>query len=323
MKNFLISISVFIIIITSVYFLVSKIVEPKKSVSNDYLAAIIDKHNRLSQINRPKIIFAGGSNLAFGLNSEEIQKEFSVPVVNLGLNASLGLDFILSELEHTIKSNDVVFLSIEYFLTSLGNYEFKINAKKQYNEASEYFDIDLRDALLIHLDKTRLNIQTYNNAKSEINRKKEVQIYSRNSFNKYGDAIVHLDMTPPIKLVDRSVILYEYWEGINRLNEFYNYAKSKNVAVYFIYPNYPTSEYVKNKLAISKLSVDLEINLQMEILNTPTDFVYPDSLFFDTIYHLNKKGREMRTNKLIELIKKNTNAQQRLNAIRVSEVIEH
>jgi len=38
---------------------------------------------------------------------------------------------------------------------------------------------------------------------------------------------------------------------------------------------------------------------------------------------LNKNGRELRTKKLIDLIKKNKNAQQRLYAMKVPEVIEH
>jgi len=33
--------------------------------------------------------------------------------------------------------------------------------------------------------------------------------------------------------------------------------------------------------------------LPFPILGKPQDHVYPDSLFFDTVYHLNKKGREV------------------------------
>jgi hypothetical protein len=69
--------------------------------------------------------------------------------------------------------------------------------------------------------------------------------------------------------------------------------------------------------------MDLSNNLKIEILNKPSDFVLPDSLFFDTVYHLNKKGREIRTKKLIEIIKKSTNAQQWLKKIAQSNTQLH
>jgi len=321
MKKFLFSSIAFSVLIVSLYTLISNTVKPKNVVSNDYMAAMIDKHNRIEQLNCPKIIFAGGSNLAFGLNSEEVENEFSVPVVNLGLHKGLGLNFILNELKNTIKKDDVVFLSIEYLLESEGNYELKKKTSCSYKEALKYYTYDLRAEILIDIDKTNKNIKSYKkNKKTANNLNPEIQVYSRDAFNKYGDVIAHLEKSPPKELKDIGVLNYSYWTGINELNEFYKYAKSKNVAVFFIYPNYPVSEFKKNQEVIEKLSKDLSDNLKIEILNSPYDFVFPDSLFFDTVYHLNKIGRKLRTKKLIEIIKKNTNAQQLINSIRNSTI---
>jgi hypothetical protein len=311
MKKFIFSLITFSVLIVSLYTLIAYIVNPKNIVSNDYMAAMIDKHNRIEQLNCPKIIFAGGSNLAFGLNSEEVENEFSIPVVNLGLHAGLGLNFILNELKNTIKNGDVVFLSIEYLLEPEGDYELKKNTSNSYKEALKYYTFDLRAEIRIDIDRTRKNINSYKqNEKVANNLNPEIQVYSREAFNKYGDVIAHLEKNPPKELKDRGVLNYSYWTGINELNEFYNYAKSKNVEVFFIYPNFPITEFKKNQEVIEKLSMDLSNNLKIEILNTPYDFVFPDSLFFDTVYHLNKKGRELRTKKLIELIKKRANLHQ-------------
>lgn len=81
------------------YVLVAFITNKPTKRSNDYMEAIIDKHRRVREIKRPKIILCGGLNLAFGINSQEIQNEFAVPVVNLGLHAGLGLQFTLNELK--------------------------------------------------------------------------------------------------------------------------------------------------------------------------------------------------------------------------------
>ncbi len=316
MKKFIYSIVAFNILIFSIYSLISFYVNAEKIDSSDYMDAIIDKHNRIEQLNCPKIIFAGGSNLAFGLNSEYIENEFSVPVVNLGLHAGLGLNFILNELRNTVKNNDVVFLSIEYFLSNEGTYQLKKNVSKNYKEANNYYSIDLRYEILSNIDKTRSNLK-FKKSKEKIadNSEPKNQVYSRGAFNEYGDAIAHLEKKSPNSLNGRKEYTYSYWAGINELNKFYNYAKSKNVTVFFLYPNFPVTEFERNKNAINKLSHDLSNNLKIEILNRPSSFMFSDSLFFDTVYHLNKKGREIRTTKLIELIKKSTKAQQAISKI--------
>lgn len=315
MKKFIYTVIAFSILNVLLYTSIRFIVSPETTISNDYMLAMQDKHDRVDQINSPKIIFAGGSNLAFGLNSEEVEKEFSVPVVNLGLHAGLGLNFILSELKSTIKKEDVVFLSIEYLMDSDGDYKLKKNTGSNYKEALNYYTFDFRAEILIDIDKTRENIMSYNNENVVPELKSENLIYSREAFNKYGDVVAHLEEESLLELNDRNLLIYKYWTGIDALNEFYKYAKSKNVEVFFTYPNYSSSEYDKNQKVINKLSKDLSNNLKIEIVNKPSDFVFPDSLFFDTVYHLNKKGREARTNKLIDLIKKNKNAHQRIKGI--------
>jgi hypothetical protein len=318
MKKFIYSLLAFSTLIIALYALISFSVKPKNIVPNTYMAAIIDKHNRIEQLNRPKMIFAGGSNLAFGLNSEEIENEFSVPVVNLGLHAGLGLKFIINELKATIKSNDVVFISPEYFLSSDGIYELKKNTSGFYKEAKKYYSIDLRTEILSDLDNTRKNLKSPRNKEENIPKVNSgVEVYSREGFNSYGDVVSHLDKKPLAELSDKRMLSYTYWSGINELNDFYEYAKLKNVAVFFIYPNFPLSEFDKNIDVINKLSRDLSDNLKFDILNNPSDLVFPDSLFFDTVYHLTKTGREARTKRLIEIIKRSPNAQRKLSAIRV------
>ncbi len=79
-----------------------------------YLGAAIDKHNRLAQQPAPRVVFVGGSNLAFGLDSAEIERSLGYGVVNMGLDLSLGLDFMLREIEPFLARGDVVVISPEY-----------------------------------------------------------------------------------------------------------------------------------------------------------------------------------------------------------------
>lgn len=319
MKKFIYNLTIFGIICLSIYFIVSYKVKPKNIVGSDFMAAMLDKHQRVDNIHSSKIIFAGGSNLAFGLNSRKIEDEFSIPVVNLGLNAALGLDFMLNELKDEMKKGDIVFLSPEYFLAPDGNYKFKKNAALHCNLAYNYFESNLKDEILLDLDETRLNLtidQDELNAALSLNKEMQ-EVYSRKAFNKYGDVIAHLNKKHHSILNDKKNMKYKYWAGIDRLNDFYNYAKLKGVSVYFLYPNLASSEYAHNKEVIEKLSVDVSNNLKIEILNQPNDFVFSDELFFDTVYHLTKIGREMRTSKLIQMIRKNATVMQSIKSVRV------
>ncbi len=278
------------------------LLKPKKTNPSGFMAAIIDKHARIKIIDKPKIILSGGSNLAFGINSKRLEQEFSIPVVNMGLHAGLGLSFILEELKYSINENDIVFLSIEYFLDVEGQGALKKSTSDTFKEAKLYYTPNyIQDFLEDTLEKFKQLI-AINKPKPRSTKSKKV--YAREAFNKYGDIIAHLDRSPK-ELKDRVIYEYRFWEGIELINNFHDFAKKKNVKVFYIFPNFPESEYGKNKEVIAKLELDLREFLEIEIINSPSDFVYPDSYFYDTVYHLNKKGRNQRTKKLIELIKKN------------------
>ena len=56
----------------------------------NYQASLIDKVERLTSIDEPKIILVGHSNLSFGIKSEMLEEALGMPVVNLGLHGGLG-----------------------------------------------------------------------------------------------------------------------------------------------------------------------------------------------------------------------------------------
>ena len=56
---------------------------------------------------------------------------------------------------------------------------------------------------------------------------------------------------------------------------------------------------------INKLSKDLNNDLDFEVLNSPEDFVFENSYFYDTHYHLTMEGRYLRTKKQVEFLMQN------------------
>jgi hypothetical protein len=281
-----------------------------EATPSDYMAAIVNKHKRLKSITGKRIIFAGGSNLALGIDSKKIERELNIPIINLGLHAGLGLNFIVEELKSNIKNEDIVIFSIEYFLEPQGEYGLKKLTASFFPESRSYFDFDLIQELSLQFKERKKNLK-YNIEKifrKKRNTKKKVivkksSVYSKESFNSYGDVVGHLNNKKSYKLKDGGKLRYRFYEGIEILNNFNQFAQAKNVKVYFMFPNYPKSEYLNNKDAIELHYSDLLKHLNIPLISRPQDFVFDDSMFFDTIYHLNKEGRRIRTEKIIAILK--------------------
>ena len=63
--------------------------------SDTFVGELDDKFERLTSIEEPKVVVVGGSSVAFGLESEILEKYVGMPVVNFGLYAALGTKVML------------------------------------------------------------------------------------------------------------------------------------------------------------------------------------------------------------------------------------
>lgn len=308
MKGFIIKIASFLLILTVLYYLVSAFAEKNHKIQNDFTGAIIDKHHHLDSIQTPKLIFQGGSNTAFGIDGATIEEEFKTPTVILGLQVSYGLTFMLEELKSCIKKDDVIFLSLEYFLSLDGDYKIKKLAGNFYPKAYTYY----KKNIFKEIEYSHYII------KESIFRKLRdgvvEDVFIRGAFNEYGNVVAHIGKPNKLSLYGRDAV-FEYnkkWEGVKPLNDFYEYVKEIGAQVYFIYPSYPKTEYEKNKKAIALLDADLKKNLKIKILNSPIDSVFDDDYFYDSVYHLDGKGGKIRTARLIEMMKNDKEVYQSL-----------
>lgn len=319
MKSFIIKTSIFLLLLTGVYSVLTYFWGGLREDTNTYLMGMVLKHKRIDSIKRPKLIIAGGSNIAFGINSERIEKALDIPTVNLGLHAGLGPSFILKEAEKSVSSGDVLFLSLEYFFDN-GNRKYALQnlAVKFYPPAAEYITENTYFNSIMSWDITKSNIQ--NDIRCFLNpgfRKSLVDsVYSKNSFNEYGDVVSHLNKKGVANISVKDPLRYKYWDTIEEINALYDAIKAKGVEAYYFFPAYAKSEYERNTDVIKQLRDDIYRDLKMPIACEPVDFVYSDSLFFDTIYHIGKEGREKRTTKMIELVKRNKAIMEALNKSR-------
>jgi len=318
MKFFLKILLLSLLVLASVWFLMRR----GEVVYTDYnyLASLIDKNHLLETVEPPRLIFVGASNVAFGIDSKKIEEELKIPAINMGLHGGLGLDFILNNVKQNIKKGDIVILAIEYYLDEI-EYAMISYVTNLYPKAKEFVEYDTHyylEKLKFEFSKAQLaRKRLFNSLFSKVFKFKEARviaesdfnqfdttIYSRKKFNLNGDEVGHLDK-PPLKKIRGGIPIEskDYSKCIDKLNEFAKYVEYRGAKVYFTYPSYPESEFKKYHKSIMHFDDQLRDELKIPIISTLEDFIYPDSLFFDTVYHLNKEGREMRKDKTIKILK--------------------
>ena len=279
--------------------------QARKTVTdtNDFVLALHDKTMLMEKTPSPRIVFVGGSNLVFGVNSKEVAQTTGLPVVNMSMLAGYGLTFMINAAKPYIKKGDILFVSFEYYLGEgemdlLAHTVDMVPEAYSYLNSHEKFIYPWAEANLRfqHLIKALQKTAQFNSGFVE-------KIYLRNGFNSYGDVISHLDKPTPKTVGRRYKIEYsDYSNYISIINEFADYARNKGAVVYYLYPVYIRSEFNKYHAAIVAYDQQMRKSLKIRIVNDIDTFVYDDGYFFDTVYHTNKEGREMRTSKLIGII---------------------
>lgn len=73
--------------------------------------------------------------------------------------------------------------------------------------------------------------------------------------------------------------------------------KNKGASIYYDFPCIPEGRYDKSK--IDYVYCQISNNLNFQVIGKPQEYVLPIDYFFDTLYHLNSTGREIRTEKII------------------------
>lgn len=70
-----------------------------------------------------------------------------------------------------------------------------------------------------------------------------------------------------------------------------------------MFPSYMERAYALSDKSIDSLRMRIGKDSKMPFLGTAKDFVYPDSLFFDTRFHLTGTGRALRTVRMIDVLR--------------------
>lgn len=112
MRKFFYNLIVFVLVFIGVILILAFVLPYNK---NGYMREQEVKMAMLSVPDRkPAVVLLGGSNVAFGYDSEMLSDSLGMPVVNAGLHASIGLKYIIDDCFPRLRRGDILVLSPEY-----------------------------------------------------------------------------------------------------------------------------------------------------------------------------------------------------------------
>lgn len=267
----------FLYIIIVVYLLTIDWVPYKKK--STFIYAAFDKQNLIEKSNKkPKVYFTGGSGIAFGLDTKKIITLTNLNCINLGLNGGLGAKFYLDQLIYSAKKNDIILIFFEYGLPFNGFGEL-------LGDIDELPFINLNFNQYIDFKK---NCYFRNYRYYIENKSVENSLYSRSGFNELGDFIGHWEK--PNRAIETKKYEINYVNYVDELNDFNKIMDEKGIKVYFIYPPIRESCFKISKEYFFESIKEFESIVEIPILNSIEENIFPDSLFFDTKHHLNIQG---------------------------------
>jgi len=266
-------------------------------------ASLLDKHNLLLTTPSPRLIFVGGSGIALGLDSALVEEQLGLSVINMGINAGFGLHYMLTEVESVLRQGDIVVIVPEYehFYGTLLEGDQNLLWALRIRPAS------IQQTTWRQLLQLAPEIPNFMQQRiQEIVHRQVDPIYNRQAFNAHGDFVNHL------ALPAQTLNLYAIGDraslntnALELLAQFETNASAKGATVLLIYPAIAESfwEYQKNATQIERIHELIERDQIIEEASLPSDFLLPESLFFDTVYHLSGPGRQIRSERIALLLK--------------------
>ncbi len=262
--------------------------------ADSYYAALQGKYDRIKQVDVPKVVVIGGSATAFAIDSDLIEKETGLPVVNFGLYAAIGFKPMLDLALPHINAGDIVILlpepSSQTYSTYAG-YEYLLYAMEGRSDMAMTLGWDYTKYFLHffpeYLKKADKALNSENNNHT---------IYASSSFNEKGDIIYRrpenimslgysLDNPPEIK---SSIITDSFADMVNK---FTKKAEKHGASVYMSFPPinsasiFPTSD----EDLISFINT-LSDKLVAPVCSNISGCIMEPGYFYDSNFHVNDAG---------------------------------
>lgn len=245
-----------------------------------------------------KMVIIAGSNGCFGINSHILKESFNLPVVNTSTHAGMGSRLQFEIYRKLLHSGDVVIFCPEYYIDKssfygestvlrvLSTFMPEAYLKMSWKQSAylfKYIGIHFKECL------------------KDRNAKEFDGPYSLKALNEFGDIEYerkHIKIRDTYKFkgkMDEDAL--DYYKDVHA------YCKEKGIKLVFLPPVLLKSNYMSQKSQIDSLNRQMDSN-GISYLVPPQTFVFPDSDFTDTAYHMTSEGANQRTQLLVKILKK-------------------
>lgn len=289
MKKFIIQILLLItVIIVSTLAIVVAVPHNRQAYLYEYVA----KERMLREVPPPRIIFVGGSNLAFGLDSGIIADSLGLNVVNYGLHGGLGLKYMIDDVARNLQRGDIVVVAPEYehFYNAMYGGDAELSSALVYSGWKNAGTLNVPQ-LLNALSGLPLYVRA--NLHTPVGERE----YSARNFNAFGDETVHWSL--PSEVVTPSPIEGEFDAAFTAYFARKIEEMRREHEVVVLPPVLMSSAYDLNERKIGAVAEALEERGTPFQMSTRSG-VLPDSCAYDTQYHMNRTGAERNTYRLLQ-----------------------
>lgn len=263
-----------------------------------------------------RLLIVAGSNALFGINTQKLENYWNRPAINLGVNAGLGLPYILHLAKNTAQSGDVILLPLEYALylddgkPNSQIVDYIIARDPSY--LKEFSPVNFTQFIIsMSPDRWVLGLS------KPIDMPVTSGTYGAHHIDQHGDQILTSknDRSEGDILAVSQAKVWQYGlrdlsekGGWHQLKLFAQWAKDNNICIVAVptvllhHTQYDTDIVEKNFYDGLPRRIT---QLGIPYIGKPRDFMYPNEWFFDTDHHLQDWARDKHTDKLIRILDKN------------------
>lgn len=280
--------------------------------ANDYNEAARIQHRALVAPEGAKIVLVGGSNLAFGIDSAMIEEATGCPVANMGMSGTMGVRFMIDHVAPHLRAGDIAVLAFEYdsfFKSVEGTPSAHVVVTKAAPALMPYYTwrqrLEMLKAVPFVAQQKILRLigQAYDGIVDPASLTPGLihSIETVAGVTPNGDLVSHLDVVWPYDLEDGydATNLPLDTEIVPLLQSFAAEMNARGVRVVMSYTPVMRDYYERHRASLDRIHDLVESAPPLVAPRPPRDYVFERDQMFDTVYHLNAEGRELRTRRLI------------------------
>lgn len=265
----------------------------------NYQAALLDKVELLKNTEGPKMVLIGNSNLAFGIDSAQLEEAFGMPVVNMGLHGGTGNAFNEQAARLNVEEGDI-------YIICHTNYNDSDEIKNPLlawitieNHLELYSFVRPKDWLsMVKAYPTYLR-RCLTFWRTGTGNEETNDAYRRSAFNSYGDDYYPRPVSE--ENVDFSSVKINHINETTaaRLNELNTYLTERGAKM--VIAAYPVAvcETTPSEQEYYDMGKEMAEALDCPVISDFRDYRYDTSYFYDTYAHLTDAGVQLRTKQLI------------------------